>query len=354
MTIASKAGLAAVSLLLVAACTAAAFVFGPSELRRMLPLESRSEVKAEASAEAKTAAHGETSVQAKPGAQLAAAGPPVAVAPAAAPEVAKDDTRGDAKSDVKDDVNNDSKSTLAAKQAQATAALADLAPSAPLAAEEPGPHFDVARIGESGEAVIAGRAAPGAKVDLLRDGESLDSVVADASGQFVMVPPRLPSGNYQLRLRARSPDGTTVLSRSGVPVALNETALPARAAPRTEVAAAGKPEPRQGGASPPAGPAPAAATAPEKDAALSRAKPTSAMAATAATTTSSGPSDASTGAIADPRTNRIVSRGDSLWNISRLAYGDGSRYELIFKANRDKIRNPDLIYPGQTFLLPRR
>jgi nucleoid-associated protein YgaU len=350
MTIASKAGIVAVSLLLVAACTAAAFVFGPSELRRMLPLESRSEVKAEASAEAKTAAHGETSVQAKPGAQLAAAGAPVAVAAAAAPEVTKDDTRGD----VKDDVNNDSKSTLAAKQAQATAALADLAPSAPLAAEEPGPHFDVARIGESGEAVIAGRAAPGAKVDLLRDGESLDSVVADASGQFVMVPPRLPSGNYQLRLRARSPDGTTVLSRSGVPVALNETALPARAAPRTEVAAAGKPEPRQGGASPPAGPALAAATAPDKDATLSRAKPTSAMAATAATTTSSGPADASTGAVADPRTNRIVSRGDSLWNISRLAYGDGSRYELIFKANRDKIRNPDLIYPGQTFLLPRR
>ena len=50
----------------------------------------------------------------------------------------------------------------------------------------------------------------------------------------------------------------------------------------------------------------------------------------------------------------MISRGDSLWALSRLAYGDGSRYAVIFKANRDKIQNPNLIYPGQTFVLPQK
>jgi len=50
----------------------------------------------------------------------------------------------------------------------------------------------------------------------------------------------------------------------------------------------------------------------------------------------------------------MVSRGDSLWRISRLTYGVGTEYATIFKANRERIRNPDRIYPGQTFVLPRK
>ena len=49
-----------------------------------------------------------------------------------------------------------------------------------------------------------------------------------------------------------------------------------------------------------------------------------------------------------------VIRGDSLWKISRHTYGDGERYPTIFGANRKQIRNPDLIYPGQIFVLPTR
>ena len=49
-----------------------------------------------------------------------------------------------------------------------------------------------------------------------------------------------------------------------------------------------------------------------------------------------------------------VSRGDSLWRLSRLSYGAGTRYAIIYKANREHIRNPDLIYPGQIFVLPTR
>jgi nucleoid-associated protein YgaU len=48
----------------------------------------------------------------------------------------------------------------------------------------------------------------------------------------------------------------------------------------------------------------------------------------------------------------VVSRGDSLWRISRRIYGHGIRYTVIYDANQDQIRNPDLIYPGQVFVLP--
>jgi len=51
---------------------------------------------------------------------------------------------------------------------------------------------------------------------------------------------------------------------------------------------------------------------------------------------------------------RVVVRGDSLWRISRSTYGRGARYSVIYKANRDQIRDPDLIYPGQIFVLPRK
>ncbi|MCE8536282.1 LysM peptidoglycan-binding domain-containing protein [Ruegeria pomeroyi] len=47
-----------------------------------------------------------------------------------------------------------------------------------------------------------------------------------------------------------------------------------------------------------------------------------------------------------------VQKGDTLWAISRERYGDGVLYVKVFEANRDSIRNPDLIYPGQVFTVP--
>ena len=49
----------------------------------------------------------------------------------------------------------------------------------------------------------------------------------------------------------------------------------------------------------------------------------------------------------------FVQPGNSLWRIARRTYGGGVQYTLIYEANRDQIRDPDLIYPGQVFLLPR-
>ena len=49
----------------------------------------------------------------------------------------------------------------------------------------------------------------------------------------------------------------------------------------------------------------------------------------------------------------VVQPGNSLWRISRRFYGRGILYTLIFKANNSQISDPDLIYPGQIFDIPK-
>src|SRR5690606_32233142 len=47
-----------------------------------------------------------------------------------------------------------------------------------------------------------------------------------------------------------------------------------------------------------------------------------------------------------------VQPGFTLWRIARENYGEGLLYVRVFEANADKIRDPDLIYPGQIFTVP--
>ena len=47
-----------------------------------------------------------------------------------------------------------------------------------------------------------------------------------------------------------------------------------------------------------------------------------------------------------------VQKGDTLWAISQQRYGSGFLYVRVFEANREAIRDPDLIYPGQVFTIP--
>ena len=49
---------------------------------------------------------------------------------------------------------------------------------------------------------------------------------------------------------------------------------------------------------------------------------------------------------------RTVQPGSTLWAIAEERYGYGILYLKVFEANRDRIRNPDLIYPGQVFTVP--
>lgn len=48
----------------------------------------------------------------------------------------------------------------------------------------------------------------------------------------------------------------------------------------------------------------------------------------------------------------VVVDGDSLSKIAQREYGDAKRWPDIYAANKDIIKNPDLIYPGQTLRLP--
>ena len=57
---------------------------------------------------------------------------------------------------------------------------------------------------------------------------------------------------------------------------------------------------------------------------------------------------------APPVISYNVVKGDCLWNIAKKKehYGNGFAWPVIYKANRDKIKNPDLIYPAQVFSIP--
>ena len=47
-----------------------------------------------------------------------------------------------------------------------------------------------------------------------------------------------------------------------------------------------------------------------------------------------------------------VKEGDCLWKLAKAHYGNGSDYGKIYDANKDKINNPNLIYPGQEIVIP--
>lgn len=48
-----------------------------------------------------------------------------------------------------------------------------------------------------------------------------------------------------------------------------------------------------------------------------------------------------------------IEKGDSLWKVAEKFYGNGSKYTQIFEANKEVIKDPDLIYPGQKIRIPK-
>jgi nucleoid-associated protein YgaU len=52
-----------------------------------------------------------------------------------------------------------------------------------------------------------------------------------------------------------------------------------------------------------------------------------------------------------PRTYTVV-KGDTLSRIAKHFYGNAGEWHRIYEANKGTIKNPDLIYPGQTFTIP--
>jgi nucleoid-associated protein YgaU len=48
----------------------------------------------------------------------------------------------------------------------------------------------------------------------------------------------------------------------------------------------------------------------------------------------------------------VIQPGNSLWKLSREVYGKGRMYTIIYEANRDQLKNPNKIFPGQILTAP--
>jgi len=48
-----------------------------------------------------------------------------------------------------------------------------------------------------------------------------------------------------------------------------------------------------------------------------------------------------------------IQKGDNLWKIAKHFYGSGTEHPKIFEANKEVIKDPDLIYPGQMIRIPK-
>ena len=278
-------------------------------------------------------------------------------------------------------------------------------PPSPSAPAPVPPSFDVVKVGPGGTAVIAGRAEPGAKV-VVRDGDkAIGEVTADRRGEWVLVPEQpMASGNRLLSAEASGPSaGVTVKSEETVALSITPPASPAPAAqtalavvlPRDAARAARVLQlPNGAPAEPNALAMDTAAFGKDGGIILSgHAAPGAAVRIYVgnellATVTADGAGSwmaASPGPLppgnlelrldqltaeghvaqrlavplgrmaADPAPGQdyVVQHGYSLWQIARRAYGAGPRFVTIYSANPDQIRDPDRIYPGQVFKLPK-
>ena len=267
------------------------------------------------------------------------------------------------------------------------------------------PSFDIALIGPDGRGVIAGRAQPGAKVILLDGDKELAQDQADANGEWVIVAqdPPLTAGPHELRV-IQHVDGRAPVTSDQVVVAVVPDQKQSGPEKKTFVLIA-----------PPIGAAtlvqpPSAAGVPKSgDLVMStldydegghvtvtgKATPGAVVRAYINDKLVAEGQSAADGSwrlapadlvgvgkyklrldrlakdgkpvahlelpfervLVPPAMGNserlVVVRGDSLWNIARARYGNGFRHTLIYGANKDQIRDSDLIYPGQVFSLPK-
>ena len=276
----------------------------------------------------------------------------------------------------------------------------------------PAPSFDAVRVGAAGNAIIAGRAAPGAQVTVLADEQPLGTVQADETGGWVLLSEEtLTPGSHRLTLSAETPaGGAAVPSEDAVVLVVPERQLDIAGRPSTTPEQAGPlalQVPRDEPGATTVLQAPAAAGAPpvaidvvdyddagrviisgeatpgaplrlyvdnqpagegaadtegrfqlRPDAAMDLGVHTLRVdqidaADGQVTARAEIPFARMDGPAPLPgQTRLIVQPGNNLWNIARRVYGHGLQYTVIYQANRGQIRDPDLIYPGQTFTLP--
>jgi hypothetical protein len=278
------------------------------------------------------------------------------------------------------------------------------------------PTFDVVRINPAGDAVMAGRAAPNVEVRIFDGAREIGRTKSDARGEWVFVPTDpLPPGARELSLGAQL-DGKSVRSEQVVVLVVPERGKDIAGRPTADVTqplAVATTRSGGGGSTLLQAPAPSASPTPGvpppprlslevidyditgKVVLAGRSPPRSTVQVyldnrLIGRTTSNAegrwmlvPDQAVPPGLymlrldelaADGRVamrielpfNRagaderdlplsivVVQPGDSLWRIARRTHGEGIAYTLIYQANKDQIRDPDLIYPGQVFTLTR-
>lgn len=185
---------------------------------------------------------------------------------------------------------------------------------------------EAVEIQPDGKFHMSGRARPGAEVRFYLNDSLVASVTAGADGRLtVTINEGVAPGNYRVRLDEVELNSGTVRARAEVPFNVPDTAVATASVP-AQATASRRPE----------------IAAPQ-------------LPQLAATGASGLPEASSPSAVVVPKiATTTVSRGDSLWRISHLTYGAGTRYAVIYKANQEQIRNPNMIYPGQIFVLPTR
>lgn len=214
----------------------------------------------------------------------------------------------------------------------------------------------------TGAVTLAGRAGGAGEVRVYVDNAAFASAPIAANGSWRVTLPELTSGLYTLRVD--EVDGTgKVVSRFETPFQREsaEVLAAAMAATRPAPAAEAEAEPAapapapvampEAAAAPAEAPAPVAEAAPEVPAVLA--------AASAAPEAAEPVAEPVAPVAADPLpaptlVQVTVQPGFTLWAIATDNYGDGFAYVRVYEANRDQIRDPDLIYPGQVFTVPEK
>ncbi len=209
-----------------------------------------------------------------------------------------------------------------------------------------------------GAVQLGGTGAAGAVLRFYLDNAEVASTTVAGDGTWSLTGADVAPGIYTLRIDQLDSAGA-VASRIETPFkretleALAAAATPAPAAePAPEAAPAAEPAPDATAGAALTAEAPAQPDAPAGDttAALPQADAGAATAAGAEAAATPG-ADAAPQPSAAPITV-TVQPGFTLWAIARKNLGRGILYVLVFEANRDQIRDPDLIYPGQVLSLP--
>lgn len=263
-------------------------------------------------------------------------------------------------------------------------------PLNPAAPSPVGPEFDVVRVDPQGNAVLAGRAVAGAVVTVLDNGKVLGTVTADAQGAFVLLPGSpLTPGSHNITMSEKLPNGTVLAGTESAAVNLpgnggqvltvlsgvNGSAVLSGQGPSPGTLGLGTVDYDTAGHAIFSGTAPAGAkvnlslgnivigsTQADAKGRWRITAPTPAaggMLALNATTSTGTQLPVITAPFA-PETLKtalaaghvLIAPGDSLWLIARHVYGQGTMYTLIYTANSSQIHDPNLIFPGQSFVLP--